>query len=572
MKRSMIRRSVAAVAAASIALVSVSLSAPAASAAEACALGATCEGKVAGTLGESTYKIVMPAKFNGTVLLYSHGYRIATPVPAALAQPLGLTSAPYVKISQPAFATAFGSDVAYIGGGSADVAPSDAVAQNLLAQGYALAGAGYAKQGWATAEGVEAGTLLLNHVRGGGVAGVKKVLAWGTSLGGLIAQVLAEKNPGKIAGSLPTCAPLAGPEQAFSSAMTVLYTWKQLIAPTLRVANYQSYTQALTDLATVLQTLNGVAAGTVSVSAVGFPVAQANLLAGLTAGLPTKSAVYDGESVNPAFATMGTAAAMAGGFQPASAGASSAAAMLQNVGAAAALGVLGRYELEQRARVIANIPADQSANFNDNVDVRYTSELSEEQRGEFGDTLNASPVMPNLLNAMQAKVDSTLGDANARFPQNPAAVLAVRALPAPTGVYKSPTVLISTTYDPIVPAGNTQWFYGVLSKNAKAVAKKTKKVAPVSQFYTVPLTDTWTVFDAGAKGPNAAASAAGATSGVGHCNFTTDQLLGSVAALNRLVSAKTASQVKAANKLVYAKPGVNNDGMFRPDPLKRAQG
>lgn len=569
MKRSMFRRSIAAVAAAGVALVSVSLSAPAASAADACALGATCEGTVSGSLGESTYKIVMPAKFNGTVLLYSHGYRIATPVPAALAKPLGMTGAPYVQVSQPAFATAFGSDIAFVGGGAADVAPSDVVAQNLLSQGYALAGAGYAKQGWASAEGVEAGTLLLNHVRGGGVAGVKKVLAWGTSLGGLIAQTLAEKNPGKIAGSLPTCAPLAGPEQAFGSAMTVLYTWKQLVAPTLRVANYRSYTEALSDLATVLQTLNGVAAGTVSTSAVGYPVAQANLLAGLMAGLPTKSAVYDGASVNPAFATMGTAAALAGGYQPASAGASSAAAMLQNVGAAAALGVLGRFELEQRARAIAKIPADQSANFNDNVNVSYTALLSEEQRGEFGDTLNASTVMPNLLNAMLAKMDSTRGDSAARFPANPAAVAAVRALPAPTGVYKSPTLLISTTYDPIVPAGNTQWFYGVLSKNAKAAAKKSKKVAPVSHFYTVPLTETWTVFDAGAKGPNAAASAAGATSGVGHCAFTTDQLLGSVAALSKMTVAKNASQVKAANKLVYAKPGVNNDGMFRPDPLKR---
>ncbi len=98
-------------------------------------------------------------------------------------------------------------------------------------------------------------------------------------------------------------------------------------------------------------------AGTLSVSPVGYPIAQANLLAGLMGGLPTKSAVYDGQTVNPAFATMGTAAALAGGYQPASAGASSAAAMLQNVGAAAALGVMVRFDLEQRARALAGIPA-----------------------------------------------------------------------------------------------------------------------------------------------------------------------------------------------------------------------
>ena len=176
------------------------------------------------------------------------------------------------------------------------------------------------------------------------------------------------------------------------------------------MANYTSYAQALTDLGTVLQTLQGVGNGTISVSSVGYPVAQANLLAGLMGGLPTVSAVYDGVTVNPAFGTLGTAAALAGGYQPASAGASSAAAMLQNVGAAAALGIMARYDLEQRARLVAGIPATESANFTDNVNVAYSKVLSDEQRGEFGDTLNASTVMPNLLNAMLAKLDASKGD------------------------------------------------------------------------------------------------------------------------------------------------------------------
>jgi len=64
--------------------------------------------------------------------------------------------------------------------------------------------------------------------------------------------------------------------------------------------------------------------------------------------------------------------------------------MLQNVGGAAALGVMIRYDLEQKARLTAGIPADQSANFTDNVNVAYSKLLSDEQRGEFGDTLNAS--------------------------------------------------------------------------------------------------------------------------------------------------------------------------------------
>src|SRR5947209_14859672 len=34
-----------------------------------------------GTLGGAAYKIEMPAKWNGTLLLWSHGYRSAVPTP-----------------------------------------------------------------------------------------------------------------------------------------------------------------------------------------------------------------------------------------------------------------------------------------------------------------------------------------------------------------------------------------------------------------------------------------------------------------------------------------------------------
>lgn len=329
-----------------------------------------------------------------------------------------------------------------------------------------------------------------------------------------------------------------------------------------------SYPQALSDLGTVLTTLGGVAAGTVTTSAVGYPVAQANMLAALMAGLPTKSTVYDGQTVNPAYATLGTLAAVVGGYSPASAGANTAAAMLQNVGGAAALGILGRYELEQRARTIASIPATTTANFNDNINVSYTNLLSSEQRGEFGDTLNASTVMPNLLNAMLAKLDASKGDATARFGANAAAVAAVRALPAAKGVYSVPTLLISTTYDPIVAAGNTSEFY---AKLAKSGAKST--LLKIAQFYTVPSPDGYTKFAAGGKSPDAAASAAANTSGVGHCAFfgleAGAQITNAVKTLNAMVNAKTASALKKAKAIQYATAGVNNDGQYEPDALKR---
>ena len=569
MKKTFTRRLVAAVASAGLLLVGLPALAPAQAATTACEVAATCNGALTGSLGTTAYQIKMPTAFNGTVLLWNHGYRISTPIPAALAVPLGLAaSSSYQKISFPAFAPTFGTDVAYIGSGTAEVAQNAQIAEKLLGQGYALAGVGYARQGWASPEAVQADELLIQHINSGGIKGVKKILVWGESFGGFVSAAVAEKNPGKVAGLLPTCGVIAGPEVAMANAMTVLYSWKTLIAPTLRVANYTSYAQALTDLATVLQTLQGVATGTVSTSAVGYPVAQANFLGGLMAGEPTVSAVYDGITVNPAFATLGTAAALAGGYQPASAGASSAAAMLQNVGAAAALGIMVRYDLEQRARLIAGITPDQSANFTDNVNVSYSALLTDEQRGEFGDTLNATTVLPNALNAMLARLDASKGNAALRFPASAAALKAVRSLPAPKGVFVVPTVMIADTYDPVVPAGNSDWYYGRLVASAKAKGKPVQ----VAQYYTVPPADGWTQFQPGAKGPDAAASAALATSGVGHCNWTIGngvQVVNAVGALNRMINVGGTKGVKNANRLMWSTPGVNGDGAFQPPALPR---
>jgi hypothetical protein len=547
-----------------------------ANAADACALGATCQGSLSGSLGTSPITIQMPQRFNGTVLLWSHGYRFSGPIPAAFAGPTALNVASdpaYTAISVPSFAASFGSAVAYQANNKADVAPNDAVAANLLAQGFALAGAGYANQGWAAAEGVQADENLIRYINGGAISGVKGIRAWGASLGGLISQTVAERNPRKIASVMPLCGVVAGPEQAFSSAMTVLFTWKTLVAPTLKVANYTpgavGYGEALTDLGTVFKILGGAAANPVTPA--GYPLAQANLLGGLMAGLPTKSSVYDGQTVNPAFASLGTLAALAGGYQPASAGASSAVAMLQNVGTAAALGILGRYDLEMRARLMAQIPATESANFSDNVNVNYAGLLSSEQSGEFGDTLNATTVIDNPLNAMLAKLDSSQGNASVRYAANPKAVGAIRLLPAPKGAYGVPTVLMSTTYDPAVPAGNTGW----LSDRLKASYKLggSKGLYKVATFYTIPPADGWTQFDAGAKAPNSALSfAALGGSGVGHCVFTGAQIIGAVSTWSKVTNARTAKKMKAATRAFWQVPGVNPDGMWVPDALKRPTG
>jgi pimeloyl-ACP methyl ester carboxylesterase len=514
----------------------------------------------------------MPEKFNGTVLVYSHGYRVSTPIPAALAVPLGLNTGAYKPISYPAFAPSFGSSVAYQASNEAEVSKSEAVAEQLLTQGYALAGSGYARQGWAANEGVEAGEKLISYINSGAIAKTKKIMVWGNSLGAMISSTIAERNPGKVAGVFGTCGVQEGPMQQFEVPMTVLQTWKTLIAPNLKVANYTAgaagYSEALGDLATVITLLGGFA--TTPVTPAGYPFAQANLLAGLMAGLPTKSSVYDGQTQNPAFASLGTLAALGGGFQPASAGGSSAVAMAQNVGAAAALGILGRYEMEMKVRQIGQIPPNESANFTDNVNVRYSKLLSPEQRGEFGDTLNATTVIANPLNAMLGVLDSTRGSTTARFPANPKAVAIVEGLAAPTGAYKVPTVLITSTYNEVVPPGNSSEFVDQLTASFEKQNKAKRGIFKAAAFYTIPPADGWTKFLPGAKGPSDALSVAAlGGSGVGHCTLTSKQMLRSIKALDAMASAKTAKEVAAAKRLVFATQGVNKDRLFQPDALKQ---
>jgi pimeloyl-ACP methyl ester carboxylesterase len=514
----------------------------------------------------------MPEKFNGTVLVYSHGYRVSTPIPAALAVPLGLNTGAYKAISYPAFAPSFGSSVAYQASNEADVSPSEAVAERLLTQGYALAGSGFARQGWAANEGVEAGENLIGYINSGAIAKTKKIMVWGNSLGAMISSTIAERNPGKVAGVFGTCGVQEGPMQEFEIPMTALYTWKALIAPNLKVANYTAgpagYSEALGDLATVVTLLGGFA--TTPVTPAGYPFAQANLLAGLMAGLPTKSNVYDGQTQNPAFASLGTLAALGGGFQPASAGGSSAVAMAQNVGAAAALGILGRYEMEMKVRQIGQIPPNESANVTDNVNVRYSKLLSPEQRGEFGDTLNATTVIADPLNTMLGVLDSTRGSKTARFPGNPKAMAIMMGLAAPKGTYKVPTLLIATTYDTVTPAGNTSAYMNKLTASYAKQDKNTRGMFKAAEFYTIPPADGYTKFAPGARAPSAALSVAAlGNSGVGHCVYTPEQTLKAVVALNKMVNAKSAKKVVAAKRLLYSTPGVNKDRLFQPAALKQ---
>lgn len=173
-----------------------------------------------GVIDGAAYEIVLPDEWNGTLLLYSHGYRNTQPVPPDFA--------PIDTAPEPAPGWAGGDR---------------ALGQALLAQGYALAGSAFAANGWAVPEGVAANAALLEWFRTN-VAEPDRVIAWGDSLGGLISTMWAQENPA-IDGVLAMCAPLAGVVANMDLAYLAAERLRDDIWPGLPITGFASYDEAL---------------------------------------------------------------------------------------------------------------------------------------------------------------------------------------------------------------------------------------------------------------------------------------------------------------------------------------
>jgi hypothetical protein len=147
-------------------------------------------GHFTGSLADgSTWVADVPARWNGTLLLYSHGFGITT----------------------------------------AQDAPSPAVGEALLARGYALAGSSYAPgQLWALGSAVDDQLGTAAAVRA--IAGrPRHTIAFGTSMGGLISALLDET--GRVDGALTTCGIVAGGADLNNYQLDAEYALAELLAP-----------------------------------------------------------------------------------------------------------------------------------------------------------------------------------------------------------------------------------------------------------------------------------------------------------------------------------------------------
>ena len=242
-----------------------------------------------GDLGGAAYEILLPDSWNGTLMIYSHGYRQAEPAPPDF-DPVDTTPAP---------------------------APGEEVAEALLADGYALAGSAFATNGWDVADGVAANEAL-HEFFVDEVGEPDRVYVWGDSLGGLITQTLAEKNADWVSGVAPFCGVLGGGNLNLDLALDVAYAVKTLIYPDLKLTGYTSHDEAVANWEGAAQAITE-AGGDVEN---GVP---AILMAAAMVDAPAQTRTYDGSDIE-----------------------SQVRARAESILTALGYGTFGRYEIEQR--------------------------------------------------------------------------------------------------------------------------------------------------------------------------------------------------------------------------------
>jgi len=149
----------------------------------------------AGTLPDgATFLIEVPANWNGTLFLYSHGY-----IPPG-------SSNPAFDVGDP-FTRSF-----------------------MLANRYALAGSSYATTGWAIHEALPDQIAVLDQFQSE-FGKPKRTIAWGHSLGGIITAGLIQRFPERFDAALPMCGVLSGGVATWNTALDSEFAFKTLLAP-----------------------------------------------------------------------------------------------------------------------------------------------------------------------------------------------------------------------------------------------------------------------------------------------------------------------------------------------------
>ncbi|HEY7927070.1 MAG TPA: DUF6351 family protein [Candidatus Dormibacteraeota bacterium] len=143
-------------------------------------------------VGTVNYLIEVPASWNHTLVLYSHGYVTPGPVNPAL------------DVGDPV------------------------TGKWLLDHGYALAGSSYSTTGWAIQQALpdQIQTLAIFNTK---VGHPTHTIAWGHSLGGIITAGLIQQYPGTFDAALPMCGVVSGGVGTWNQALDSAFAFQRLL-------------------------------------------------------------------------------------------------------------------------------------------------------------------------------------------------------------------------------------------------------------------------------------------------------------------------------------------------------
>jgi pimeloyl-ACP methyl ester carboxylesterase len=146
---------------------------------------------VGGEIDGARYRIVVPANWNGKLLVFAHGYRDRADHPGEV------------------------DDRRVV------IAPCATCAAPLLGEGWALAGSAYKSNGWAVKEALDDLVALTSHFRDT-IAKPERIVLVGQSMGSLPTLRLAERNGGAFDGYIAKCSVGAGAPRAFDTTVADL--------------------------------------------------------------------------------------------------------------------------------------------------------------------------------------------------------------------------------------------------------------------------------------------------------------------------------------------------------------
>lgn len=163
-------------------------------------------------------KIKLPTIWNGTLMVFSHGYRGEEPIPPAKSVPEA----------------------------AAQLAPSGSqdgiIADAMVQAGYAVAGAAVPATGWQVDEQLKAAEAVKQQFADH-IAIPDRVYAWGESTGALASVQLAQ-TADWVNGAVGYCGLMAGFNKNYDLALDAAASVKALLYPEMKLTGYKNLAEA----------------------------------------------------------------------------------------------------------------------------------------------------------------------------------------------------------------------------------------------------------------------------------------------------------------------------------------